>query len=262
MSCQNPAGSLPFQNHHICAESKEVHQCRSSTASRSCTATSRSGAATFTRIRNCSTTCTGPRPRWRRGSGASAATRWSTGIGRTGVVGVIRGNKPATGRIKAIGLRADMDALPIMEATNLPYAVEMPGKHARLRTRRPHGDAARRGALSRRDAQFRRHGGRDFPAGGGGRRRRQGHGPGRHDGPVRIGEVYGMHNYPGLPVGEFAIRSGAICVGRPSHPSISRGVGGHAARPHLSIDPRAGRRAIVTALQTIVSRNDGPARRR
>ena len=73
-----------------------------------------------------------------------------------------------------------------------------------------------------------------------------------------IGEVYGMHNYPGLPVGEFAIRSGPIMAAA-DHLTIDiEGVGGHAARPHLSIDTVLVGSQIVNALQSIVSRNVDP----
>ncbi len=96
------------------------------------------------------------------------------GIGKTGVVGVIKGRKSASGKV--IGMRADMDALPMTEATGLPYASKTPGQDARLRARRAHGHAARRRQVPVRDAQLRRHGHRHIPARRGGRRRRQGHG--------------------------------------------------------------------------------------
>ena len=80
------------------------------------------------------------------------------GIGKTGVVGVIKGRRRTSGKV--VGLRADMDALPILEATGVPYASKTPGQDARLRPRRPHGDAARRGQVPVRDAQLRRHRGR------------------------------------------------------------------------------------------------------
>ena len=105
-----------------------------------------------------------------------------TGIGRTGVVGVIRGKKG--GGTRTIGLRADMDALPIEEATGLVLQVAERRQDARLRPRRPHRHAARRREISRRDAQLRRHRGGDLPAGRRGRRRRPRDGQRRHDGPL------------------------------------------------------------------------------
>jgi hypothetical protein len=95
----------------------------------------------------------------------------ASGIGRTGVVGVIRGRKPGKTIGKTIGLRADMDALPIEEATGLAYQSTVPGKmHACGHD--GHTAMLLGAALSRRDPEFRRHRGGDFPAGGGGRRRR------------------------------------------------------------------------------------------
>ena len=76
-----------------------------------------------------------------------------TGLAKTGVVGVLKAGSGG----RAIGLRADMDALPIEEATGLPYASSNRRPDARLRPRRPHRDAARRRQLSGRDAQLRRH---------------------------------------------------------------------------------------------------------
>jgi hippurate hydrolase len=181
-----------------------------------------------------------------------------TGIGRTGVVGVIRGSKPASGGIKTIGLRADMDALPIMEATNLPYKSTIPGK---MHACGHDGHTAMLLGAARYLAETRNFAGTAVvifqPAeegGAGGKAMIQ-------DGMMErfgIGEVYGMHNYPGLPVGEFAIRSGPIMAAA-DHLTIDiEGVGGHAARPHLSIDTVLVGSQIVNALQSIVSRNVDP----
>jgi hippurate hydrolase len=181
-----------------------------------------------------------------------------TGIGRTGVVGVIHGRKPADGGIKAIGLRADMDALPIMEATNLPYKSTTPGK---MHACGHDGHTAMLLGAARYLAETRNFAGSAVvifqPAeegGAGGKAMIQ-------DGMMErfgIGEVYGMHNYPGLPVGEFAIRPGPIMAAA-DHLTIDiEGVGGHAARPHLSIDTVLVGSQIVNALQSIVSRNVDP----
>ena len=100
-----------------------------------------------------------------------------TGIGRTGVVGIIKGRKVGAKTIgKTIGLRADMDALPIEEATGLAYDSTVPGK---MHACGHDGHTAMLLGAARylsRDAQFRRHCGGDLPAGRGGRRRGQGHG--------------------------------------------------------------------------------------
>jgi hippurate hydrolase len=108
----------------------------------------------------------------------------ATGLGRTGVVGVIKGRKPAAnGDAKVIGLRADMDALPIEEETNLAYASKTPGlMHA---CGHDGHTAMLLGAArySRRDAEFRRRCGRDLPAGGRGRRGSCRDDQGRADGP-------------------------------------------------------------------------------
>jgi amidohydrolase len=181
-----------------------------------------------------------------------------TGIGRTGVVGVIHGRKPAQGAFKAIGLRADMDALPIMEATNLPYKSTMPGK---MHACGHDGHTAMLLGAARYLAETRNFAGSAVvifqPAeegGAGGKAMLQ-------DGLMErfgIGEVYGMHNYPGLPVGEFAIRPGPLMAAA-DHLTINiEGVGGHAARPHLSVDTVLVGAQIVSQLQSIVSRNVDP----
>ena len=181
-----------------------------------------------------------------------------TGIGRTGVVGVIRGNKPASGPFKTIGMRADMDALPIMEATNLPYKSTTPGK---MHACGHDGHTAMLLGAARYLAETRNFAGTAVvifqPAeegGAGGKAMIQ-------DGLMdRFGieEVYGMHNYPGLPVGEFAIRPGPLMAAA-DHLTIDiEGVGGHAARPHLSVDTVLVGAQIINQLQSIVSRNVDP----
>ena len=181
-----------------------------------------------------------------------------TGIGRTGVVGVIRGNKPASGPFKTIGMRADMDALPIMEATNLPYKSTTPGK---MHACGHDGHTAMLLGAARYLAETRNFAGTAVvifqPAeegGAGGKAMIQ-------DGLMdRFGieEVYGMHNYPGLPVGEFAIRPGPLMAAA-DHLTIDiEGVGGHAARPHLSVDTVLVGAQIINQLQSIVARNVDP----
>src|SRR5262245_34176635 len=181
-----------------------------------------------------------------------------TGIGRTGVVGVIRGRKPADGGIKTIAMRADMDALPIMEATNLPYQSTTPGK---MHACGHDGHTAMLLGAARYLAETRNFAGTAVvifqPAeegGAGGKAMLQ-------DGMMErfgIDEVYGMHNYPGLPLGQFGIRPGPLMAAA-DHLTIDiEGVGGHAARPHLTVDSVLVGSQIVNALQSIVSRNVDP----
>src|SRR6476469_8084191 len=128
------------------------------------------------------------------------------GIGRTGVVGVIRGAKAQSGKV--IGLRADMDALPIQEANEVPHKSTVPGK---MHACGHDGHTAMLLGAARYLAETRNFAGTAVvifqPAeegGGGGRAMVQDGLMERFD----IEQVFGMHNYPGLPVGEFAIRSG------------------------------------------------------
>ena len=181
------------------------------------------------------------------------------GIGRTGVVGVIRGRKPASGAgNKVIGLRADMDALPIEEATGVPYKSTVPGK---MHACGHDGHTAMLLGAAKYLAETRNFAGTAIvifqPAeeGGGGGREMVKEGMMER---FAIDEVYGMHNYPGLPVGEFAIRSGPIMAAADSVTIEIEGKGGHAARPHLSIDTVLVGAQIINQIQSIVSRNVDP----
>jgi amidohydrolase len=181
------------------------------------------------------------------------------GIGRTGVVGVIRGRKDAGGgRAKVIGLRADMDALPIEEATGLPYKSTTPGK---MHACGHDGHTAMLLGAAKYLAETRNFGGTAVvifqPAeeGGGGGREMV------NDGMMdRFGieEVYGMHNYPGMPVGEFGMRPGPMMAAADYVSIEIEGKGAHAARPHLGIDPILVGAQMVNQLQSIVSRNVDP----
>src|SRR5262249_23399202 len=178
------------------------------------------------------------------------------GIGRTGVVGVIHGKKGKGG--KAIGLRADMDALPIEEATGLPYKSTVPGK---MHACGHDGHTAMLLGAARYLAETRNFAGTAVvifqPAEEGGAGGKAMVDDGMMD-RFGIGEVYGMHNYPGLPVGQFGIRPGPIMAAA-DHLTIDiEGVGGHAARPHLTVDTVLVGAQIVNALQSIVSRNVDP----
>ena len=178
-----------------------------------------------------------------------------TGLGRTGVVGVIRGRK---GPGETIGMRADMDALPIVEATGKPYASTVNGK---MHACGHDGHTAMLLGAARYLAETRNFAGTVVvifqPAeegGGGGRVMVE-------DGLMErfgIDRVYGMHNMPGLPVGAFTIRSGPFFAATDEFSIRITGKGGHAAMPHATIDPIVTGSAIVQALQTIASRNADP----
>ena len=177
------------------------------------------------------------------------------GIGRTGVVGVIRGRKPGA---KVVGLRADMDALPIEEATALPYKSTVPGK---MHACGHDGHTAMLLGAAKYLADTRNFAGTAVmifqPAeeGGAGAKAMLRDGLFERFG---IQEVFGMHNYPGMPVGQFAIRSGPLMASTDSIAIKLEGKGSHAAWPHLGVDPVLVGAQIVNAVQSIVSRNVNP----
>jgi len=183
----------------------------------------------------------------------------ATGLGRTGVVGVIKGRKPVGGGdIRVIGLRADMDALPIEEATQLAYASRTPGK---MHACGHDGHTAMLLGAARYLAETRNFAGDAVvifqPAEEGG----AGAAAMIKDGLMdrfAIDQVYGMHNGPGIPVGSFAIRTGPIMASTDSVDIRIEGLGGHAARPHICLDSVLVGAQLITALQSIVSRSVDP----
>ncbi len=179
-----------------------------------------------------------------------------TGIGRTGVVGVIRGRKGKSDKV--VGMRADMDALPIEEATDLPYKSTNPGK---MHACGHDGHTAMLLGAARYLAETRNFGGTAVvifqPAEEGGAGAKAMVDDGLMD-RFGIREVYGMHNYPGLPVGEFCIRPGSIMAAADYVQIDIEGKGAHAARPHLGIDTVLVGAQIINNLQSIVSRNVDP----
>ncbi len=180
----------------------------------------------------------------------------ATGIGRTGVVAVIKGRTDTKGKV--IGLRADMDALPIYEATGVDYASNTPGA---MHACGHDGHTAMLLGAAKYMAETRNFDGTVVlifqPAeegGGGGKEMCD-------DGMMdrwNIQEVYGMHNWPGLPVGNFAVRPGAMFAAADQFEIHVEGKGGHAAMPHKTVDTTLVAAQIVVALQSIVSRNVDP----
>ncbi|MGB3832350.1 MAG: M20 aminoacylase family protein [Mesorhizobium sp.] len=179
----------------------------------------------------------------------------ATGIGRTGVVGVIRGR---LGEGATIGLRADMDALPIAETTGKPYASRNPG---RMHACGHDGHTAMLLGAAKYLAETRNFAGsvavifQPAEEGGGGGNEMVKDGMMERFG---IAKVFGMHNMPGLPVGQFAIRPGPIMAATAEFTIRVKGRGGHAAMPQTTIDPIMIASQLVGALQTIVSRSADP----
>ncbi len=179
-------------------------------------------------------------------------------IGRTGVVAVIKGKTDTSGKV--VGLRADFDALPIMEATGLEYASKTPGiMHACGHD----GHTAMLLGAAKYLAETRNFDGtvvlifQPAEEGGGGGKEMV------DDGMMErwnVQEVYGMHNWPGEEIGAFAIRSGPFFAATDQFVITVEGLGGHAAKPDVCVDPTVVSSHIVLALQSIVSRNADPVK--
>ena len=179
-----------------------------------------------------------------------------TGLGRTGVVGLIRGRTTASGR--TLGLRADMDALPIHEATGAEHASTVPG---RMHACGHDGHTAMLLGAAQYLAETRNFDGtvavifQPAEEGGAGALAMV------EDGLIDrfgISEIYGMHNSPLLPEGRFAIRSGPFYAAVDSFEITVTGKGGHAARPNNCVDTTLAAAALVMNLQQIVARNTDP----
>ncbi len=187
-------------------------------------------------------------------------TEWGipfkTGLAVTGIVATIEGQKTDSG--KAIGLRADMDALDMNEASGQPWASKIPGK---MHGCGHDGHTAMLLGAAKYLSQTRNFNGKVHlifqPAEEGGA------------GAIRMIEeglfqqfpmqaVYGMHNWPGMKRGEIGLRPGPIMASSDSFEMTITGKGGHAAIPHFNIDPIVAASQIVTALQSIVSRQVDP----
>ena len=180
------------------------------------------------------------------------------GIGKSGVVGVINGKTNRTGKV--IGLRADMDALPINEETGLEYSSKIPGA---MHACGHDGHTSMLLGAAKYLCETRNFDGQAVvifqPAeegGGGGLEMCK-------DGLMenfKIDEVYGMHNWPGVELGKFAIRSGPFFAASDFIEATISGKGGHAAKPQETIDPTVIASQIVVALQTIASRRADPVK--
>ena len=174
------------------------------------------------------------------------------GVGGTGVVGELRGNHNSN---KRIGLRADMDALPILETTGLPYASTVPGKmhacghdgHTTMLLGAARYLAATRQFDGTLNLIFQ-------PA-------EEGQGGAEAmlaDGLLErfpCDGLFGMHNMPGLPAGHLGLRVGPMMASQDLLTVTLEGVGGHGSMPHLTVDPLVAAASMVMALQTVVARN-------
>ena len=176
------------------------------------------------------------------------------GLGKTGVVGTLRlGNGP-----RSIGLRADMDALPIEEANSFAHRSLNGGK---MHACGHDGHTAMLLGAARYLAETRNFDGTAVvifqPAEEGGAGGQAMVEDGMMD-RFGIQQVFGMHNSPGLDVGKFAIKSGPMMAGGALFDILVNGVGAHGARPESGVDPVVIAAQIVTACQTIISRNIAP----
>ena len=178
------------------------------------------------------------------------------GIGRTGVVGIIKGREGGSGKV--IGLRADMDALPMTERTGLPHASKTPGA---MHACGHDGHTAILLGAAKYLSETRNFDGtvvvifQPAEEGGAGALAMV------EDGLIDrfgISEIYGMHNMPDLPAGEFEIRAGAFYAAIDLFEVTLTGKGGHAAMPSACIDTTVAGSAVVMNLQHIVSRNTSP----
>lgn len=179
-----------------------------------------------------------------------------TGIAKTGVVGVIKGRGPG----KTIGLRADMDALPILERTGKPYASQTAG---RMHACGHDGHTAILLGAAKYLAETRNFDGTAVlifqPAEEGGAGGRAMVEAGIMD-RFGVDEVYGLHNMPGHEAGSIALRTGGLMAASDEFSIVVEGQGGHAAWPQNTVDPVMITAQLITALHTIVSRDIDPIR--
>jgi len=177
------------------------------------------------------------------------------GLGTTGVVGIVKNGTSE----RAVGLRADIDALPMTEHNTFPHASTQPGK---MHACGHDGHTAMLLAAAKHLATNRNFDGTVYlvfqPAeeGGGGAREMI------KDGLFKLfpmEAMFGAHNWPGMPAGAFALKTGPVFASSNEFKITLRGKGAHAAMPHLGVDPVPAACQMVQAFQTIISRNKRPA---
>jgi hippurate hydrolase len=189
---------------------------------------------------------------------AKALTEWGIpvhrGLGTTGVVGIIKNGTSD----RAVGLRADIDALPMTEVNTFAHASQHPGK---MHACGHDGHTAMLLAAAKHLARHRNFDGTVYlifqPAeeGGGGAREMI------KDGLFKLfpmEAIFGAHNWPGMQVGQFALKAGPCYASSNEFRIVVRGKGAHGAMPHLGVDPVPTACAMVQGFQTIISRNKRP----
>ena len=189
---------------------------------------------------------------------AKALTDWGIpihrGLGKTGVVGIVKnGSSP-----RAVGLRADFDALPMTEHNTFAHASRHPGK---MHACGHDGHTAMLLAAARHLSKHRHFDGTVYlifqPAEEGGGGAREMMKDGLFD-KFPMDAVFGAHNWPGMKVGSFGVNPGAMMASSNVFTITIRGKGSHAALPHLGIDPVPIAAQMVMAFQTIITRNRDP----
>ncbi|MEK8053461.1 M20 aminoacylase family protein [Ideonella sp. DXS22W] len=189
---------------------------------------------------------------------AKALTDWGIpvhrGLGTTGVVGIVKNGSSA----RAVGLRADIDALPIQEGNTFAHASRHAGK---MHACGHDGHTAMLLAAAKHLAKHRNFDGTVYlvfqPAEEGGGGAREMIQDGLFD-KFPMEAMFGAHNWPGMQVGQFALKSGPCYASSNEFEIVIRGKGAHGAMPHLGIDPVPAACAMVQGFQTIISRNKRP----
>ncbi|HEY4079080.1 MAG TPA: M20 aminoacylase family protein [Burkholderiaceae bacterium] len=189
---------------------------------------------------------------------AQALTDWGIpihrGLGKTGVVGIVKNGSSN----RAVGLRADIDALPMTEHNHFPHASKHAGK---MHACGHDGHTAMLLAAAKHLAKHRNFDGTVYlvfqPAeeGGGGAREMI------KDGLFEkfpMEAMFGAHNWPGMAAGQFSLASGPVFASSNEFKIVLRGKGSHAAMPHLGLDPVPAACQMVQAFQTIITRNKRP----